>query len=96
MHPVWMAPLILLPVQLGWGSLYWWSGRDQGGARRRLGYDLLALTLALGVWLAAVVIGGPAALPHGEMWAVIATTTAAFLGFNAVLAVAALLRPKAQ
>ncbi len=92
MHHVWMAQLVLLPVQLGWGSLYWWSGR----ARGRRGFDMLALATAFGVWLAAVIFGGPAALPHGDMWAVIFTTTAGFLGFNAVLAAAALLRPKAQ
>lgn len=88
MDQVWIAQVVLLPVQIGWAALYGFTGRLYG--RRAL--DAVAVVLALVVWLLVTVKGGPASLVHGEMWAVVFTTTAAFLGFNGVLAMAAIIR----
>lgn len=85
---VWIAQAALLPVQIGWGALFWFTGRLYG--RRAL--DGVALALAIAIWLAVVIKGGQASLIHGDIWAVVFTTTAAFLGFNAVLALAAIIR----
>ncbi|MEM9529371.1 MAG: hypothetical protein AAGA23_00485 [Pseudomonadota bacterium] len=96
MTAVWFAQLFLLPVQIGWAALYLWSGRQQP----RRGLDLGVVLAATGLWLALVFWLGPTALEYDRMWAVILTTTAGFLGFNAVLALGAVARrylgPQAQ
>ncbi len=88
MSQLWFAQLFLLPVQVGWTALYWWVGRER--PRRIL--DCSAIAIASLVWLAAVFWGESVIAHHGTMWAIILSTTAGFLGFNFVLAAAAIIR----
>ncbi len=92
MKQVWLAQLALLPVQIGWAALYCWAGKSP----RRWYFDGAAVGLASLVWVLAVHHFGAAGLPDGVMWAVILATTAGFLSFNSVLAMAALWRYRSR
>ena len=90
MNHIWLAQFVLLPVQVGWAALYWWSGRSV----QHRAFDVLAVFIATVGWLGGALWVGALTLPDGSMWAVIASTTAGFLVFNLILACAAGLRAR--